>query len=229
MRKRLSAVLAVLALVVVPLAAPGPAAAEAPLRAGYGEADATWRVGSCAGQYCDTRNPAEDPLSGDTDPYGHNRIKAASEGIQSRTTMRAIVVDGTAVDGTPRRIALLKSDLYLAQDLLLRRVGQVLADAGSGITADDVLHTASHNHSSPYYSTAAAGVWIFEDVVDARFIEHQAQAMAAAILAAEADLQPARMAATTVVEDVFKGNVVGLQTADDGTPAGYRGTSATSA
>jgi hypothetical protein len=211
----------VLALLAVPLLASGPAAAEAPLRAGYGEADATWSVGSCAGQYCDARNPAEDPLTGHTDPYAHNRIKEASTGIQSRTITRAIVVDGTAVDGTPRRIALVKTDLYLAQDLLTRRVAQILADEGSAITGDDILHAASHNHSSPYYSTAAVGVWVFEDVVDVRFLEHTAQAMAAAILAAEADLQPARMSATTVHEDVFKGNVVGLQRAADGSPAGY--------
>jgi hypothetical protein len=218
---RLWSLLLVLSVLAVPAIAPTPATADGGLRAGYGEADATWVVGSCAGQYCDARDPSTDPLSGDTDPYGHNRLKEASSGIQSRMTTRAIVVDGTAVDGTPRRIALVKSDLYLAQDLLSRRVAQILADAGSPIAADDILHAATHNHSSPYYSTLAAGVWVFEDVFDARFLEHTAQAMAEAILQAEAALEPARMSATTVHEDVFKANIVGLQTADDGSPAGY--------
>lgn len=218
---RFLSLLAVLAIGVLPLLAPTGATAASPLLAGYGVADATWHVGSCAGQYCDVRNPVEDPLSGDTDPYAHNRVKSASYGIQSRLTTRAIVVDGADITGAPKRIALVKSDNYLAQDLLVRRVGQILGDAGSGIGFDDILHAATHNHSSPYQATLAAGVWVFEDAFDARMFEFSAQAMASAILDAEADLQPARMSATVVEEDVFKANIAGLKTADDGTPAGY--------
>jgi hypothetical protein len=219
---RLTIALALVVIVVLPTVQTAtPATADAPLQAGYGEADATWRVGSCAGQYCAARNPAEDPFTGPTDPYAHNRLKQAAYGIQSRLTTSAIVVDGSDITGTARRIALVKTDNYLAQDLLQRRVSQILADAGSAIGHDDILHAASHNHSSPYQTTLAAGVWIFTDAFDARQFEFAAQAMAQAILDAEADLQPAEMAATTVEEHVFKGNIAGLRIADDGTPAGY--------
>ena len=137
--------------------------------------------------------------------------------MHSRLSVRAIVVEG--VDG--RRIALLKSDNYLAQDLLLRRAGQLLAEAGSSITPDDVLHHATHNHSSPYYTTTSPGVFVFQDAFDQRMFEYQARAIRDAVLEAEASLQPARMAAHTVEFSAMKGNVVGPAVADDGTPAGY--------
>ena len=57
-----------------------------------------------------------------------------------------------------KRVVLLKTDNYLAQDLLLRRVGQLLAAGSSGITYDQLVHSATHNHSSPYVFTQAAGV-----------------------------------------------------------------------
>ena len=210
-----AAALVAAAVVLGALAAPAGAQAERVVRAGVGVADATWNVGSCAGQYCDTRDP--DLASGDVDPHLQNRYKAASYGVQSRLTMRAIVVEG--VNG--ERIALLKSDQYLAQDAVLRRAGQLLAEAGSSITPDQILHAASHNHSSPYYTTPAWGVWIFQDVFDLRAFEFTARAMAEAILEAEASMVPARMGATTVQHTIFKGNVVGPQVADDGSPAGY--------
>ncbi|CAN5275876.1 hypothetical protein BH23ACT9_BH23ACT9_31280 [soil metagenome] len=222
MSRRVTTAMALVIMVLLPGINPATATAPpAALMAGYGQADSTWHVGACAGQYCDTRNPFSDPLSGPTDPYAHNRLKAASYGIQSRLTTRAIVVDGAAIDGTPRRIALVKTDNYLAQDLLLRRVAQLLEDAGSAIGHDDILHAASHNHSSPYQATLAAGVWIFTDAYDMRAFEFSAQAMADAILQAEGDLRPARMSATVLDEHVFKGNIAGLRIADDGSPAGY--------
>ncbi|MEX1162671.1 MAG: hypothetical protein WEB03_03725 [Nitriliruptor sp.] len=118
-------------------------------------------------------------------------------------------------------MALVKSDNYLAQDHLLRRVGQLLAQGDSGVRYADILHSASHNHSSPYYSTPSWGVWIFQDVVDLRMFEYQARAMARAIEEAAADLKPARMGAATVQHSLYKGNITGPQTADDGSPAGF--------
>ncbi|MDX1497571.1 MAG: hypothetical protein R3352_08460, partial [Salinisphaeraceae bacterium] len=79
----------------------------------------------------------------------------------------------------------------------------------------------THNHSSAYSSTLAVGVWVFEDAFDARFFENQARKIAAAIELAAADLRPARMGAATVRHHIYKGNIVGLKTADNGTPAGY--------
>jgi hypothetical protein len=219
---------AVLAGVAVPAYAlsrpdlPSPAAAPQvgqTIRAGVGIADATWHVGAAAGQYSSENTSLAENVAtgGDVDPHQHSRIKEKSYGTHSRLTVRALVVED--VDGN--RMALLKSDNYLAQDLLLRRVGQLLDDAGSGIAYGDILHTASHNHSSPYYTTTSAGVFLFQDVVDQRMFEYQARAIRDAIVDAEAALRPARMAATTVEFSAMKANVVGPATADDGTPAGY--------
>ena len=190
---------------------------DSAVRAGVGVVDMTPDVGYCAGQYCDTTNLFDGLAGGDIDPYLTHTAKHASYGVQSRLTARAIVVEGS----NGKRVALLKTDNYLAQDTLIRRVAQILAQAGSSISYEQILHSASHNHSSAYSSTPSWGVWIFEDVFDPRFFEKQARKMAEAILTAEADLAPARMGATTVPHHIYKGNVVRLATATDGTPAGY--------
>jgi len=186
------------------------------LCAGVGIADATWQVGAGAGQHAGETDGSA-VTGGDADPHAHATKSENSYGVQSRLTMRALVLQGA----NGKRIVLLKSDNYLAQNYLLRRVGQLLADAGSSITADDILHSATHNHSSPYYSTPSFGVWVFEDVVDLRAFEYQARAIRDAILEGEANLRAARMGATSVEHDLFKSNVVGPAIADDGTPAGY--------
>lgn len=195
---------------------------ERSVRAGVGIADATWNVGAAAGQYsAENTSLAEGLAGGDVDPAQHSRIKEKSYGVQSRLSVRALVVEGT--DG--QRIALLKSDSYLAQDMLLRRAGQLLDEVPgrdpNAVRYDDILHTASHSHSSPYYTTASPGVFVFQDVLDQRMFEYQARAVRDAILRAEAALVPARMAASTVDFSAMKANVVGPATADDGTPAGY--------
>jgi hypothetical protein len=189
---------------------------EPTLRAGASVVDATWHVGASAGQYSGFRSPHEE-LHGDVDPHGHHVAKEASYGVHSRLTIRALVVEGS----NGQRVALVKSDNYLAQDHLLRRVGQLLDSGDSGVGYSDILHAASHNHSSPYYATPSWGVWLFQDVVDLRMFEYQARAMARAIEEAAADLAPARMGATTVNHDVYKGNITRPQTADDGSPAGF--------
>ena len=221
--RRVSAVLSAVALVAVAVpaiaAAKGAASPDKTIRAGVGIADATWNVGAAAGQYADLNTSLAENLAGggEVDPHAFSRAKEKSYGVHSRLSVRAIVVE--AVDG--KRVALLKSDNYLAQDLLLRRAGQLLGQAGSEVGYKDILHTASHNHSSPYYTTTSPGVFIFQDVFDQRMFEYQARAIRDAVLAAEKDLQPAKMAATTVPFSEMKGNVVGPATADDGSPAGY--------
>ena len=198
----------------------GPTASPVPgkVRAGVGVVDMTPEVGYCAGQYCDYATDTLGGLiNGEFDPFLTHKLKHASIGVQSRLTARAIVVEGA--DG--RRIALLKTDNYLAQDMLLRRVGQLLDDGDSGIGYDQILYHVTHNHSSAYSSTLAAGLFLFQDVFDARFFENQARQMAAAIEQAAANLKPARMGATQIQHRVYKGNVVRTATAINGTPAGY--------
>ena len=199
---------------VAPLAARADESAPL-LRVGYGVADATWQIGAGGGQHADKAPPTAD--GSDIDPQQHSLTQQDTYGVASRLSMRAIVVEGA----NGKRIAIVKSDNYLAQNYLVRRVGQLLADAGSTITPDDILHSASHNHSSPYYSTPSWGVWAFQDAMDLRAFEYQARAMTRAILDAEAALVPARMGATVVHHEIFKNNYAGRELSHDGTPAGY--------
>ncbi|HEY7874225.1 MAG TPA: neutral/alkaline non-lysosomal ceramidase N-terminal domain-containing protein, partial [Actinomycetota bacterium] len=173
-------------------------------------------VGASAGQYASERYEDNETETG-MDPHAQSVRRAKSYGVQSRLTVRAIVLQGC--DGTTA--ALVKTDHYLSQDAVQRRVGQILAANGSAVTYDNVLMAATHNHNSPYLVTPSWGVWAFQDAFDARMFEFFARRAAAAILAAEADLQPARMGATTVHHDVYKANIPGPEDADDKTPGGY--------
>lgn len=211
--------LSLCALVLVPVAVvSAPADAAPTLMAGAAVVDDTWHVGAGAGQYATDGSPLLNAATGgETDPHLHSTKSVPSYGVQSRLTARAIVVQGT----NGERIALVKTDNYLAQDLLVRRVAQLLDAAGSKVTYDHILYGVTHDHSSPYYATPAAGVWVFQDAVDLREFEYQARAMAQAIELAESRMKPARMGATSVPFSVYKGNIVGPARGDDGTPAGY--------
>lgn len=228
MRRRLSSLL-VLALVAglltaanVPAKAAGPldlADAEGQVKAGYGEADASWHVGAGAGQYSgkSPQDPATGAAGGDVDPQSHSAIQQDSYGVQSRLSYRAIVVQDAQGD----QVAYVKSDSYLAQDYLSRRVGQILAKSSSSVSYDEIFLMASHNHSSPYYTSPSWGVWLFQDAFDIRAFEYHARAMATAILRAEQSMVDARMGATIVDHRILKGMIQRKTLADDGTPGGY--------
>ncbi len=171
------------------------------VKAGVGVVDMTPDVGYGAGQYAD-KSP--DTPTGDIDPYVTHKTQKKSYGVVSRLTARAIVVEGA----NGKRIALLKSDNYLAQDNLIRRVGQILAENNSSIGYDQILYSVTHAHSTTYVSTLSAGVWVFQDAYDARFFEDQARKLAQAILTAEGNMKPARMGATTVRHKIFKGQIM---------------------
>jgi hypothetical protein len=191
---------------------------EPGLRVGVAAVDATGPVGAGAGQYTEKEPPGAGlATGGDVDPFLSSTTQRPSYGVQSRLDYRALVIEGA--DG--ERVALVKSDSYLVQDLLSRRAAQILDDGPSGIGYEQLVLMASHNHSSPYRTTPAAGVWAFQDVMDLRAFERHARAIAEAVETAAADLRPARMGATTVDHRIYKGNIAGPALADDGTPAGY--------
>ena len=58
---------------------------------------------------------------------------------------------------TATRIALVKNDLYIPQDLLYRRTAQLLEQGDSGITRANLTIAVTHDHSSPYYSVHLVG------------------------------------------------------------------------
>ena len=213
MVRRLLLAACALALALSGLSA-ATAAPKAGLMAGAGAVDATWHVGASAGQYASTQDPS---LAAEWDPNVQHVKNAASYGIASRLSMRAIVLQSPG----QQPVALVKDDNYLSQDMLIRRAAQILAADGSKVTYDHLLVSATHDHNSPYYSTPAAGVWLFQDAVDLRMFEYQARAMARAVEIAEKALRPAKLAATVVQFPDFQGNIAGADVSEDGSPAGY--------
>jgi hypothetical protein len=191
-----------------------PAAAQADVKAGAAAVDATWHVGASAGQYAS--DGAFVGVHG-VDPHTHQTRRAASYGVQSRLQVRALVVEGP--DGT--RIAVVKNDLYIPQDLLYRRTAQLLEAGDSGITRETLTMAVTHNHSSPYYSSTAWGAWAFQDVFDVRFYDYYARRMAEAVEKAADQLVPVRVGASVSQFDKTHRHSFGPAVADDGTPAGY--------
>jgi len=202
-----------LAATAAPALAKSPGSDPPPpgLRAGVGVADLSWHVGASAGQY------ATDGVGPGSDPSFESVKQAPSYGVQSRLTARALVLE----DAGGQRVAPVKVDNYLAQDLLTRRVAQLLEQQHVAIPRDRIILSATHDHSSPYYNTPSAGVWVFQDVWDVRAFEYQARQVASAISDAVAGLVPARLGGTTVRFDGVKGNIAGRGQSADGSPYGY--------
>jgi hypothetical protein len=229
MRRVLAALLLTLALPaalglspvgMTPLAAAGPC--DGVLCAGAASVDMTWHVGGGQGQL----GSAGNGLTADKfDPFHHSTKMSPTDGVQSRTFAKAIVVQGP--DGT--KVAYVKTELYLQQDILARRVAQLVTGLDptapeltvDGLPAGNIMLGGTHNHSVPHYTSTAAGVWIFADVFDIRAFDHTARRIAQAIRDAAAAMQPARVGASvTRVRDVQQ-NILGPAVADDGTPAGF--------
>ncbi len=211
-RRAVTALIAVLvAVALAPSAA--RAASAGRLEAGAALLDASWHVGASAGQYASPR----DPSSAEFDPYFHSTKNAPSYGVQSRLQVRALVIQ----EAGGQKVALAKTDLYIPQDLLWRRAAQILAARHIGIDQHNLTMTITHDHSSPYYSSTAPGVWTFQDVFDVRFFNYYAHKIADAVELANSRLRPARMGATVSRLDKPQRNALGPAVADDGTPAGF--------
>jgi hypothetical protein len=189
-------------------------AAHADVRAGAASVDASWHVGASAGQYADDGTPVGEH---GVDPGAHSTRRAPSYGVQSRLNVRAIVIEGP--DG--QRVAIVKQDNYIAQDLLWRRAAHILEQGDSGIGKSNLTMAVTHNHSSPYYSSPSWGVWAFQDVFDLRFYEYYAQRIALAVERAADRLEPVRVSAARTQHDETLRHSFGPAVADDGTPAGY--------
>ena len=188
------------AATLLALALPASASAAGDVRAGAASVDASWHVGAGAGQYAPEGSFFNSPQGQGADPHRHSRKQEPTYGLQSRLKIRALVVEGP--DG--KRVAFVKHDLYLSQDLLWRRAKQLIEAGPSGVDGDAFMMSATHNHSSPYYSSTAPGAWAFEDVFDERFYAYYAQRMADAVAEASTKLVPVRVGAA--VSDFDKTN-----------------------
>src|SRR3954454_4737169 len=194
--------------------ATAPAAHAAEVQAAAAVVDGTYHVGNSAGQYASTR----DGGYGDVDPNVQSVKNQASYGVQSRESVRALVVKG----GDGKVIALVSDDHYIPQDALWRRTAQLLdADTGGVINEKNVTLSVTHNHSSPSYSSFDWGVWTFQDVFDFRFFDYYAHQNAKAVEQALAGLKPVRVSATVSHFDAFQKNPMGPTWTDDGSPGGF--------
>src|SRR4029453_12183763 len=134
-------------------------------------------------------------------------------GVQSRLEARALVVE----EAGGRRLAGVKKDLYIPQDLPWGPPAQILQSKNIGIDQSNLTMAVTHDHSSPYYSSTAWGAWTFQDVFDVRYYEYYAQRMAEAVEKAAADLRPVKVGAATTTIDKPQRNALGPAGADDGT------------
>lgn len=200
-------------------------------RAGVASVDASWHLGAGGGQFAEDVDSTGTPSAvhdGQVDPFLHATKKRPARGIQSRIVTRALVVEGV----NEQRFAVVANDLYLPNDLLNRRVAQLLEQHDlavttglqegvvTGIGEDNLAITVSHNHNSPFYSTPSWGTWVFQDVFDLRFFEYMATRMAQAVIDAAGQLRPVRIGAATVPFNEITAHTIGPKVADDGTPAG---------
>src|SRR5437764_8514199 len=194
--------------------ATAPAAHAAQVQAGAAVVDGTYHVGNSAGQYASTR----DGGYGDVDPHAQEVKNQASYGVQSRESVRALVVRGA--DG--HYVAIVSDDHYIPQDALWRRTAQLLTTDTHGLINESNLTMAvTHNHSSPSYSSFDWGVRTFQDVFDFRFLDYYAHQNAAAVEQALAHMHDVRVSATVSHFDSFQKNPMGPTWADDGSPAGF--------
>src|SRR3954465_10008668 len=194
--------------------APAAAQADGQVRAGAAVLDGTYHVGSSAGQYASTR----DGGYGDVDPHVQSVKNQASYGVQSRESVRALVVRG----GDGRYVAMVSDDHYIPQDALWRRTAQLLdADTKGAIKEKNLTRAVTHNHSSPSYSSFDWGVWTFQDVFDFRFFDYYAHQNAAAVKQAFLHLHKVRVSATVSHFDAFQKNPMGPTWTDDGSPGGF--------
>ncbi len=214
--RRLALTLPSLLAVAAALAIPGSAlaAARPNVEAGAAMIDGTYHVGSSAGQYASTR----DGGYGDVDPHAQSVKNQASYGVESRESVRALVIRGAG----DNLIAIVSDDHYIPQDALWRRTAQILDQKTGGlINTKNLTMTVTHNHSSPSYSSLDAGVWTFQDAFDFRFFDYYANQNATAVLKALEQLRPVRVSATVVRYDAQQKNPMGPGWADDGTPDGF--------
>lgn len=180
------------------LAGVAPASAQEPesLRAGAGQADITPPVGTPMFAYTGRSrlaNPEHlpglvDHVVGYPDPSLYAKTFVPSEGIHTRVRARALVIERGG-----RKHALVQADLGGLPHALTQEVARRIRH--TGITEDRLLLTATHTHAStgPIWPADSLGYALLGgDLFDPRIFDLTAAGIAEAIVAADADLQPAR-------------------------------------
>jgi neutral ceramidase len=190
---------AVLAAAILIAPASAFAARPAPLEAGAAAADITGPVGTpmfayTARSYVFSPDPAATQqralqMLADPDTGLYAKTFEPSIGIHTRLLARAIVIRSGG-----RKYALAQAELGGLPYALVQEVAGRIRS--TGISADRILLSATHTHSS------VGAIWpadnngyafVGGDAFDPRVFESTAQGIAEAIIAADANLRPARV------------------------------------
>ena len=169
------------------------------LRVGVGEATLAFRAGAAPGQVGTSSG-----TSLDEGPYPYALTTEPGDGWHSEPTAKAFVVE--TADG--ERLALVKTDLYLMQHSIHKRVADLVVDE-TGIDRASLFLQGNHDHSHPYANSPSWGLCIFTDCFDARQWSYMTRQIADAIQAAASDLQPAEVGAAATPYTEVQRNVIG--------------------
>ena len=184
-----------------------PAAASAGVRAGAARADITPPIGTPMFAYTARSAVAgghvDRPMQIVADPDHRSYAKSfvPSKGVHVRLQSRAIVLEQAG-----QKYALVQTDLGGLPYALTQEVAQRIA--ATGITADNILLSATHTHSGtgPIWPADNGGYALLGgDLFDPRVFEATAAGVADAIVKADGKLQDARIGVgTTAVTDASR-------------------------
>lgn len=127
-------------------------------------------------------------------------------GIEQPPDVKALVIRRGDL-----KTAVVRADIYLMHEFIHRRVA-TLVEAQTGLGRDEIFLAGTHNHSAAQPSHPSPGVWSLADGFDPRHFVYITHKIADALLAADADLQPARLRAMRTQYDEVQFNIIGPST-----------------
>lgn len=169
------------------------------LRVGVGQATLAFRAGAAPGQVGTGFG-----TSLDEGPYPYTTVSEPGDGWHSEPMAKAFVVEKP--DG--ERIAFVKTDLYLMQHSMHKRVADLVVDE-TGIDRTHLFLQGNHDHSHPYANSPSWGLCLFTDCFDLRQWSYMTRQIASAITEATDDLQPAEISAARGSLSSVQRNVIG--------------------
>jgi hypothetical protein len=179
----------------------GDAAGE--LRVGTGQATTAFRAGAKPGQVGTGFRTGPG-----TGAYPYATVGEPGDGWHSEPMAKAFVIERP--DG--ERVALVKTDLYLMQHSVHKRVADLVVDE-TGIDRSNLFLQANHDHSHPYANSPSWGLCLFTDCFDIRQWSYTTRQIADAVTDAVDDLQPAQVSAAQSSFREVQRNVIGPECA----------------
>lgn len=169
------------------------------LRVGVGEATLAFRAGAAPGQVGTSFG-----TSLDEGLYPYTIASEPGDGWHSEPSAKAFVIETQEGE----RMALVKTDLYLMQHSIHKRVADLVVDE-TGVDRAHLFLQGNHDHSHPYANSPSWGLCLFTDCYDQRQWSYMTRQIADAITTAAEDLQPAEVGAASTPFQAVQRNVIG--------------------